>query len=114
MKKLRWKNGLAPALYYAAILSISLIPRSGVEEVNRLIPLPNEKALHLTVYAGFGFLLGGMPGPSVALGMTGSLLGALDEQVQRLSPGRDVSVADWLADILGVSLGLALRRRSCR
>jgi len=46
--------------------------------------------------------------------MTGSFLGALDEQVQRFSPGRDVSVADWLADILGVSLGLALRRRPRR
>ena len=44
--------------------------------------------------------------------MTGSLLGALDEQSQRLAPGREVSVRDWLADILGISLGLALRRRS--
>jgi len=114
MKKLRWKNGLAPALYYAAILSISLIPRSGVEEVNRLIPLPNDKVLHLTVYAGFGFVLGGVPGHPAALGMAGAFLGALDEQVQRLSPGRDVSMADWWADILGVSLGLALRRRPCR
>jgi VanZ family protein len=43
--------------------------------------------------------------------MTGSLLGALDEQSQRLSPGRDVSMLDWLADILGVSLGIAVRRR---
>jgi VanZ family protein len=43
--------------------------------------------------------------------MTGSLLGALDEQSQRLSPGRDVSVRDWFADILGISLGLILRRR---
>ena len=111
MKKLRWKNWLAPALYYLAILSISLIPRSEVEEVDRLIPLPNDKVLHLAVYSGFGFVLGGMPFSSVGLGMTGSLLGALDEQVQRLAPGRDVSMADWVADILGVSLGLALRRR---
>jgi VanZ family protein len=43
--------------------------------------------------------------------MTGSLLGALDEQSQRLSPGRDVSMLDWLADILGVSLGIVVRRR---
>jgi len=114
MKKLRWKNCLASTFYYAAILSISLIPRSGVEEVDRLIPLPNDKVLHLSVYAGFGFVLGGLPLPSAALGMTGSLLGALDEQVQRFSPGRDVSMADWLADVLGISLGLALRRRSSR
>ena len=111
MKKLRWKNWLIPALYYLAILSISLIPRSGVEEVDRLIPLPNDKVLHLAVYSGFGFALGGLPFSPQALGMAGSLLGALDEQVQRLAPGRDVSVADWAADILGIALGLILRRR---
>ena len=114
MKKLRWKNWLIPALYYLAILSISLIPRSGVEEVDRLIPLPNDKVLHLAVYSGFGFVLGGLPFSPVPLGMAGSLLGALDEQVQRLAPGRDVSVADWVADILGISLGLALRRHRRR
>ena len=114
MAKLRWKNLLIPALYYAAILSVSLIPRSGVDRVDSFLPLPNDKVLHLTVYAGFGFILGGLPFPSAALGAAGSLLGALDEQVQRLAPGRDVSMTDWLADILGISLGLALRRRPRR
>ena len=112
MTKLRWKNFLLPALYYVAILSISLLPRTKVEAVNEVIPLPNDKVLHLAIYAGFGFVLGGLPYPSIALGTAGSLLGAADEQVQRLAPGRDVSVADWLADILGISLGLAWRRRS--
>jgi VanZ family protein len=112
MTKLRWKNFLLPALYYAAILSISLLPRTKVDAVNEVIPLPNDKVLHLAVYTGFGFVLGALPYPSAAIGMTGSLLGALDEQVQRLAPGRDVSLDDWLADILGISLGLAWRRRS--
>jgi VanZ family protein len=111
MSRLRWKNFLLPALYYLAILSVSLIPRSGVEKVDLLIPLPNDKVLHAAVYAGFGFVLGGLPYPAIALGTAGSFLGALDEQVQRLAPGRDVSFADWLADILGISLGLTLRRR---
>jgi VanZ family protein len=114
MTKLRWKNFLLPALYYSAILSISLLPRTKVEAVNEVIPLPNDKVLHLAVYAGFGFVLGGLPYPSIALGTAGSLLGAADEQVQRLAPGRDVSLADWLADILGISLGLAWRRRPRR
>ena len=112
MAKLRWKILLTPALYYAAILSISLLPRSRVQAVHEIIPLPNDKVLHLAVYAGFGFVLGGLPYPSIALGTAGCLLGAVDEQVQRLAPGRDVSLADWLADILGISLGLAWRRRS--
>ena len=112
MTKLRWKNFLLPALYYVAILSISLLPRTRVDAVNEVIPLPNDKVLHLAVYAGFGFVLGGLPYPPVALGTAGSLLGAADEQIQRLAPGRDVSLADWLTDILGLSLGLAWRRRS--
>jgi len=111
MTKLRWKNFLLPALYYLAILGVSLIPRSGAAKVGSFLPLPNDKVLHLAVYAGFGFILGGLPYPSIALGTAGSLLGAADEQVQRLAPGRDVSLADWLADILGISLGLAWRRR---
>jgi VanZ family protein len=111
MSRLRWKNFLPPALFYLAILSVSLIPRSGIEKVDLLIPLPNDKVLHTAVYAGFGFVLGGLPYPAVALGTAGALLGAVDEQVQRLAPGRDVSFADWIADILGVSLGLVWRRR---
>ena len=114
MTKLRWKNFLPPAFYYAAILTVSVIPRSGVEKVGGFLPMPNDKVLHLVVYAGFGFVLGGLPYPSSALGTAGSLLGAADEQMQRLAPGRDVSLADWLADILGISLGLAWRRRPCR
>ena len=110
MKKRRWKNFLLVGVYYLAILSLSLIPKSGVDAVNHVIPLPNDKVLHVGVYAGLGFLLGGLPYPSLWLGMTGSFLGALDEQVQRLAPGRDVCVPDWIADILGISIGLALRR----
>jgi len=111
MTKLRWKNFAVPGVYYLTILSLSLLPRTEVEAVNELIPLPDDKVLHLAVYTGFGFVLGALPYPAVPLGMTGSFLGALDEQTQRLAPGRDVSMADWFADILGVSLGLALRRR---
>jgi VanZ family protein len=110
MTSLRWKNFRIPALYYAAILGVSLIPRSDVEKMDAFFPLPPDKVLHVAVYSGFGFVLGGLPYPALALGTAGSLLGAMDEQVQRLAPGRDVSMMDWLADILGISLGLALRR----
>ena len=110
MKKRRWKNFRIPTLYYAAILSVSLIPRSDVEKMDAFFPLPNDKLLHVAVYSGFGFVLGGLPYPAIALGTAGSLLGAVDEQVQRLAPGRDVSMMDWFADIFGISLGMALRR----
>lgn len=111
MPKLPWKNFLPPALLYALILSVSALPSTRIQKIDSLFPLPNDKVMHLGVYTVFGFLLGALPYPAVALGMTGSLLGALDEQSQRLSPGREVSFRDWIADILGLSLGLALRRR---
>lgn len=111
MSSLRWKNFLPPTLYYASILCLSTLPASRIEKVNSVFPLPNDKVMHLTIYTGFGFVLAALPYPSVALGVAGSALGALDEQFQRLSPGRDVSVPDWIADILGISLGIFLRRR---
>jgi VanZ family protein len=114
MTKPPWKNFLIPALCYAAILSISLLPRAEIERVDSWISLPDDKVIHLGVYTGFGFVLGGLPFSPLVLGAAGSLLGAVDEQIQRLAPGRDVSLGDWLADILGISLGLALRRRSRR
>ncbi len=112
MEKPPWKNFLPCVLFYALILSVSAMPSTRIQKIDSFFPLPNDKVMHLSVYTVFGFLLGALPYPSVPLGMTGSLLGALDEQSQRLAPGREVSVRDWLADILGISLGLALRRRS--
>jgi len=111
MGKLPWKN-LTPVLaFYALILCVSALPAYRIQKIDNRFHLPNDKVMHFSVYTVFGFLLGGLPYPSAVLGMTGSLLGALDEQSQRFAPGRDVSVRDWFADILGVSLGLALRRR---
>lgn len=114
MSSLRWKNFVPPAIYYAAILGVSGLPASRIEKVNSIIPLPNDKVMHLAVYTGFGFVLAGLSYPPAALGIAGSALGALDEQFQRFSPGRDVSVRDWLADVLGISLGLTLRLRRRR
>jgi len=111
MEKLRWKNLLPPILYFCLILSLSALPATRIQKARQLFPMPNDKVLHICLYGGFGYVLGGLPFPAVALGMTGSLRGALEEQSQRLSPGRDVSMLDWLADILGVSLGLVARRR---
>jgi len=111
MTKPPWKNFLIPTFYYAAILSISLLPRTEIERVDSWIPLPDDKIMHSGVYAGFGFVLGRLPFSPVALGTAGSLLGAVDEQIQRLAPGRAVSLTDWLADIVGISLGLTFQRR---
>jgi VanZ family protein len=38
----------------------------------------------------------------------GASVGALDEVYQSYVPGREMSVYDWYADIIGVTLGLLL------
>lgn len=38
------------------------------------------------------------------------LLGVLTEVLQSLVPGRSASVGDWLADVVGIALGLLLYR----
>jgi VanZ family protein len=51
-----------------------------------------------------GVRSGSRLGSFVTVGL-GVLYGAVDEWHQSYVPGRDVSVADWAADILGVVLG---------
>ncbi len=46
--------------------------------------------------------------PVVLLLLIGVGYGALDEWHQSFVPGRDVSVADWGADIAGMIIGLLL------
>ena len=38
----------------------------------------------------------------------GALVGAVDENYQRLIPLRDPSFADWIADLVGTTSGAAL------
>jgi VanZ family protein len=93
------------------ILSFSSLSSESIEKVNRIIPLPNDKVLHASVYAGFGYLIRSSGFNPWQTFMTGSLLGALDEQTQKYSKGRDVSLNDWIADMIGLLIGLSLIKK---
>lgn len=75
-----------------------------------------DKLLHLTEYAGLGLLwcralrseqLGWLAAFVIAVIAT-MAYGATDEWHQSFVPLRDSSVRDWLADLIGGSLGAAV------
>ena len=71
-----------------------------------------DKICHLGEYGILGFLFARAArrearfwSTVVAGAVLGILLGGLDENYQRLTPGREVSRMDVLADLLGATLG---------
>jgi VanZ family protein len=115
----RW---LPVALYLALIFVLSSIPAFHVPGTFFL----KDKIAHAVEYAGLGWLvhravLGTWPAAGAFTRVFGSLLaialfGVADEVYQAGTPGRDSSIFDWLADLLGASLGslLGLARESRR
>jgi VanZ family protein len=111
----RWWPALA---WTALIFGASSIPGSRLEDVGFRIP---DKLVHGLEYAVLGALLCGILRAgarrpewrafliAVALG---ALVGALDENYQRLIPLRDSSFADWIADLVGCAAGAALAWRT--
>lgn len=72
-----------------------------------------DKVAHFFMYAVASYSwrraivpLGSRATWGVVLGL--AMLGALDELHQRIVPGRNASALDWLADVIGVWLGVAL------
>jgi VanZ family protein len=96
----------ALALGYAVlILSLSSIP--GQHYPGGII-FSQDKILHFLEYFGFSLLIvRALPlSASVALGVgIAVVFGGLDELYQQFVPGRDSSIADWVADALGAVLG---------
>lgn len=75
-----------------------------------------DKVAHLVEFGMMGGLLArawalsGVDSPLRRIGfalMTGAVLAVLDERFQGLF-GRETSTADWIADVLGVTLGAGL------
>ena len=104
----RWAVAWGPAATWAAVLFfLSSRPSVGV-------PLPNglDKLAHLVAYLVLGLLLAravsrlGLP-PLSAIAI-GWVYGFLDELHQSFVPGRHAEVGDWIADALGVVLGVAI------
>lgn len=101
----RW---LPPILWAALVLAVSSIPASGLPSVGT-----GDKLPHLGLYAVLGWLTARaldrpVPRwPALALAALAiALFGAIDEWHQRFIPGRHPEGADWIADLIGASLGL--------
>lgn len=77
-----------------------------------------DKVAHLSAYLVLGFLLArALPIPRAAI-LLGWAYALSDEIHQRFVPGRTFEVADWIADAVGVLLGVLAfhwwRRRAAR
>jgi VanZ family protein len=100
----RW---LPVALWVAVILTATSIPAGRSSTLGGA-----DKLAHFTLYFVLGLLTArARPGtPPARLAMTVvaiALFAAVDEWHQRFIPGRSVEVADWVADVLGASAGIA-------
>jgi len=99
-------------LWIAVILGMSSIPNLGPPDVG----LPwADKVCHLGEYGVLGWLFARARGAGASSarralwgGILGACMGAIDENYQRLTPGRDVSALDAAADIAGAALGAFL------
>lgn len=102
-----------PAVVYVALIfAVSSIPGSVFCEMPFRI---FDKAAHMVEFTGLGlFLMIAFRGSLAdalrphallfALG-AGFLIGVLDELYQLTVPGRSVEFLDWVADVVGVTVG---------
>jgi VanZ family protein len=74
----------------------------------------NDKVVHVGLYAvlgaalAFGRASSGTSMSHIGLIVVGALYGASDEWHQMYVPGRFADVFDWIADVVGVSMGYGL------
>jgi VanZ family protein len=108
---------LPPVLYVLLIFTVSSIP--SLHPPSKLGFVWADKVAHFGEYAVLGFLLqralGRRAGRSGLLLLLLSLflsysIGGLDEIYQGTVPGREMSLADWSADVLGATMGILSRR----
>ena len=101
---------MLPALWAAVILVLTSWPSPSIP----ISGLGLDKVAHLGMYLVLGVLVGrALPARSgrsalIAAAIVLALFAALDEWHQILVPGRTASVWDWVADVLGILLGLLI------
>jgi len=98
------------ALFIAAVLLALYFWGNSQPEAAGLVPAPWDKLAHLTWYAVLAGLLllglGRRAWPWVLVGTL--LLAGWDEWHQFALPGRSPGIDDWLADALGVVVGIGI------
>jgi VanZ family protein len=92
-----------PLLYLGLVYRISMepiVPVVGIWGVDKLF--------HAIEYTALGLLLHRATGGRgrLALLVVGITAAACDEWIQSYTPGRDASVGDFLADVVGVWFGI--------
>ena len=112
-KYLPWARALV-ILFVIAILGGSSIQGKNIPEAFSLTP---DKLIHCLEYAVLGFLLfrwlrleyplQTINTISVIAFLSGSMMGVIDENYQRLIPGRFPDFWDWVLDYMGVFLAAA-------
>jgi len=97
-------------LWMGVILAVSSIPGQTLDGVGFTV---KDSLAHFVEYAVLGFLAfrllraenRGVLAALCGAALLGALMGALDENYQRLIPGRMTSWADYLADLGGALFG---------
>jgi VanZ family protein len=90
------------------------LPSESIEKVGtHVLNVPIDKFVHASMFAGFALLWGiafaHAPLGLLKVGVAGVLLGGLTEAVQAIPfLHRDPDWADFMADSIGVAMGLAL------
>lgn len=124
MNKALLKARIFALLFILVILGGSSVQGKNIPEAFSLTP---DKLIHCLEYAMLGFLLFRwlrLEHPlqtintiSVITFLSGSLMGVIDENYQRLIPGRFPDFWDWVLDSMGVFLAAAcmnvIAKRKC-
>ncbi len=109
-------RALATLAYMAFVLALTTLPGRQVSRwgiSGSLLDLA-----HIPLFTGLTLVtlwavVGGARVQRLALVLSGIVVfAAVDEWLQRLAPGRVASLADFLRDVLGVAVGIALAEAS--
>lgn len=95
------------ALVLAVMMVAALFVGGAQPEAAGLIAAPWDKLAHVAYFFVFTLLLSRFVSLPIALVIVLALLvGAADEVHQSFLPGRVAGWGDWLADVVGVGLGV--------
>lgn len=100
-----WRRWRWAFFSFLGILLLSSIPPSGIPQ-SGVVGL--DKGVHVGIYAIFGWCLEKSGGRLIPLWCLGVALAAFDEGYQHTVSGRSAELGDWVADGLGLALGLGL------
>lgn len=110
IKILQLLKPVLPWLFYVALAVITillLIPLAPIKDQWK----NTDKLEHISAFAGLT-LMGALSfeGTLKKIAICLMIYGASTEILQALTPARQASFADWLADCVGIGLGIAIYR----